>query len=89
MECAKQNQPNAALRVQANADINTVRWRGCYIGHIYFMGSPAEPVLTDMGLWRMLLQKRNATLLQRTIVTWSIAIYGVSFEKSLNVEDQL
>lgn len=39
-----------------------------------------------MGPWKILTKKRNATLIQRTIVPWSIAIYGVSFHKSLRIE---
>jgi hypothetical protein len=39
-----------------------------------------------MGPWRIPTKKRNASLVQRTIVSWSIAIYGVIYKKSLNVE---
>jgi hypothetical protein len=39
-----------------------------------------------MGPWKILLQNRTATLVQRTIVLWSFAMYGVSFKKSLNVD---
>ncbi len=53
---------------------------------VWYQGSQAEPVQTDVGLWKILLVKRNATLVQRPIVPWAIALYGVSFKKSLNVD---
>jgi hypothetical protein len=39
-----------------------------------------------VGPWKILAVKRNATLVQRTIVPWAIALYGVSFKKSLSVD---
>jgi hypothetical protein len=39
-----------------------------------------------MGPWKVLTVKRSATLVQRTIVPWAIALYGVSFKKSLSLD---
>ena len=39
-----------------------------------------------MGPWIILKKKANSTLLQKRIVPWFIAMYGLSYAKSIKLE---
>ena len=39
-----------------------------------------------MGPWDILTKKANSTLLQKRIVPWFIAMYGLSYAKSIKLE---
>jgi hypothetical protein len=48
--------------------------------------SSADVLEIDVGPWAVLNVKSNASAVQRQVVPWFIAIYGLSYSKSLKLD---
>ena len=49
-------------------------------------GKGSRDIATDLGPWEILLVKSNASEVQRMVVPWLIAMYGLTYAKSIKLD---
>ncbi len=54
----------------------------CIYSHVLILFERLQEVATDKGPWAWLSDKSNASRMQKHIVPWLIAMYGLSYAKT-------